>query len=303
MQLRLIGFFLLGLAASGIACSSPGRQAAWETEAENRRAQTGTSSAAQATLASQGDEQWKKRDVKASVEQAIASWERVITEDPSNAEAMVKLSRANYFLADGHVSLEDGEHEEELLKLYEKGVNVAEKALLMLEPEFEKSMRGGADMKDAAKTISGKGVGAAYWYCTNLGRFSLLKGLSARLFYKDRVKAMMDRIHEIDPKYFYFGPDRYYGVFYSALPSIAGKDLDKSKQHFELAVAGAPEYLSTRVLKAQYLAVELDDRAMYESILKEVLAASDGDNPDYLPENKAAKRRATKLLSQINEKF
>jgi hypothetical protein len=215
---------------------------------------------------------------------------------------MVKLARAHYFLVDAHLAVEDAA-EDVQKATYQKGVDYGEKALLILDPEFAKSMRAGGDFQDAIKNIGKEAMPAAYWYCTNLGRFAVLSGLSARLFYKDRIAAAMGRIRELDQMFFYAAADRYFGAFYAALPSIAGKDLPKSGKHFEEALKLAPEYLPTRVVKAQFLAVELDDEAMYKQLLNDVLAGADTDNPDIAPENRGAKRVAQKMLGKAEEIF
>ena len=115
----------------------------------------------------------------------------------------------------------------------------------------------------------------------------------------------MMRIQAIAPDYFYSAADRYLGAFYSALPSIAGKDLDKSAAHFKLAIAKSPHYLGNKVVKAEFLAVELDEQAMYEALLNDVLQGADGDDPNVAPENRAAKRAAKQLLSEesIDDRF
>jgi hypothetical protein len=292
---------VLGTVALVAACGSAGREAAWEKDKTAQGTTTATS-AASAGLA-EAEEHWSKRDDRAELEKAIAGWEAAVAADPNNAELYVKLSRANYFLADGHLALEAQPNEEQELAVYTKGVNYGEQALLRLEPDFEATMRAGGEFEDAIKKISEKGVPAAYWYCANLGRFATRKGLSARLYYKDKIKAAMERVQALNPTYFYGAADRYLGGFYAVLPSIAGKDLDKSKAHFEASVQAAPEYLTTRAVQAEFLAVELDDEAMYKKLLDEVLAAQDGDNPDIAPENRAAKRKAQKMLSNIGEVF
>jgi hypothetical protein len=251
----------------------------------------------------EADALWQKRDNRADLEKAIAVWEEIVKSDPNQAEAYVRLSRAYYFLADGHLALDPNTKEEEELAVYTKGVNAGEQALLRMEPDFEATMRAGGEFEDAIGKISVKGVPPAYWYCVNLGRFATKKGLSTRLYYKDKLKAAMEKIQSLDPKYFYGAADRYLGSFYSVLPSIAGKDLDKSKVHFDAALAAAPEYLTTRVVKAEFLAVELDDETMYRSLLDEVLKGQETDNPDIAPENRAAKRRAQKMLNNIGDVF
>lgn len=285
------------------ACGSAGREALWEKDQAAGKQQTATSTAVSASLASEADGHWAKRDDKAELQKAIDVWKKVVEADPKNADAMVRLSRAHYFLADGFLSIDPEVEEEQELAVYTEGVNYGERALALLEPEFEKTMRADGEFEEAIAKIGDKGVPAAYWYAVNLGRFATKKGLSVRLYYKDKLKATMQRILEVDPKFYYGAADRYFGAYYSVLPSIAGKDVDKSRTHFEKSLELAPEYLPTKVVKAQFLAVELDDEEMYKNLLNEVMSGEDTDNPDIAPENRAAKRQAKKMLDEIDEKF
>lgn len=299
-----ISFSIAALMGLSMACASAGRQAAWERETPPAAGTTATSTTGSggADVAA-GDAAWQQRDDKAQVEAAIKAWEAAIAANPSDGATMIKVSRAYYFLVDGHIAVEGSMADEAMLELYQKGLDWGEKALLLLDPGFGKTMREGGDFEDAIMKIDAKAMPAAYWYCTNIGRFATIRGLSAKLFYKDRVAAAMSRILELDEKFFYSAADRYFGAFYSALPSIAGKDVEKSKKHFAKALAASPEYLPNKVVKAQYLAIELDDQEMYKSLLDEVIAADAGSNPEIAAENRAAQRTAKKMLGDIDEIF
>jgi hypothetical protein len=285
-----------------VACASPGRQAAWEKSATVGQA-TATSSAATAALEAEAAAAWDKRDDRAALETSIKTWEKIAELAPNDARAMTSLSRAYYFLVDRFVSLQEGDVTEEKLAIHQKGVDWGEKALLAVDPKFGEKMKGGAEFEQAIKEIGKEAIPAAYWYCTNLGRFANAKGLSARLFYKDRIAAAMERILELDRPYFHYAADRFFGAFYSALPSIAGKDLDKSKSHFESAVKNAPEYLANKLLMADFLAVQVEDEKLYRQLLKEVLDGAEGDDPDYAPENRTSKLHAKRLLELVDDRF
>ena len=295
-----VGLVLLAALSAGLGsagCASAGRQAAWEKEPVTT-APAPAPKEEVTPLAEQAAAHWAKRDDKAALQKAIDTWEALVAKDPQNHEALTMLARAYYFLVDAHLVNEQLEDIEELqLELHTKGADYGERALMVLEPEFERTMREGGDFIEAMKKIDPKSISAAYWYCTNLGRFAVAKGISAKLFYKDRVSAAMTRIREMDPKYFYAAGDRYLGAFYAALPGIAGKDLDKSATHFAEARKNGPAYIGNLVVQAEFLAVEQDDRESYEKLLKEALAAPDGDDPNIAPENRAAKRAAKRLLA------
>jgi len=302
----ILGTLLL---ATG-GCASAGRTAAWEKQpaaaAEPQPATEGGEAPAENPALAEARALWEQRDDKAKLEAAIAKWEAVVQAEPTHAEALTSLSRAYYFLVDGFLNIEAPENIEEIrLEYHTKGADMGERALLVADPAFDKTMRAGGDFIEAIGKIETPAVPAAYWYCTNLGRFAVTKGLSAKLFYKDRISSAMLRIKAIAPDYFYAAADRYLGAFYAALPGIAGKDLDKSAVHFKSALEKAPAYLGNKVVQAEFLAVELDDQAMYEKLLGEVLKGADGDDPNVAPENRAAKRSAKKLLveEEIDDRF
>lgn len=300
---RILHCLALSAIVLSAACASAGRQAAWEKDGANP-AGTATSTSAAADLRQQAEAAWQKRDDRKELERAIELWEQAAQQNTSDHDTMVRLSRAYYFLVDGHIALQDGDDVNEAkLTNHQKGVDWGERALLLVDPAFGQKMKAGTEFETAIKEIDKKAIPAAYWYCTNLGRFANAKGLSARLFYKDRVSAAMMRIRELDQPFFHHAADRYLGAFYSALPSIAGKDLDKSRDHFDTAIKNASSYLGNKLLKADFLAVQLDDENLYKQLLQEIIAAPDGDDPDIVPENRAAKRHAEKMLKNVGDRF
>lgn len=300
--MRKIAYIGAMFAASGLAaCASAGRTAAWEKQQGSADA-TKTSTSATAAMMSEAMGHWDKRDDKAELKAAIASWEKVVAEDPKNAQALTWLSRANYFLADGFMAVEGAPADAEFA-VYQKGVDYGERALLVIDPGFEQQMRAEAKFEDAIGTIEKPAATAAYWYAANLARFASKKGLSERLFYKDKLRATMERIVEVDPTIFYGGADRFLGGYFAALPGIAGRDLDRSAKHFEASLKAAPGYLGTKIVKAQFLAVAKDDEDMYRALLDEVIAADPEVIPEVGPENRAAQRTAKKMLEDIDDVF
>lgn len=299
------------IASTTTGCASAGRSAAWERPPEEveRPAPAATSQPGEVdALLAMAEQKWRKRDDKAAVLEAIRLWENVVEREPKHTPALTRLSRAYYFLVDAHLNNEEPlppDIEEQRLELHQKGADAGELALVYLEPEFERTMRESGDFVEAMGKIRPDSVESAYWYCTNLGRFSIAKGLAAKLFYKDRISGAMHRIRELDAPFFYGAADRYLGAFYAALPGIAGKDLDRSEQHFRAAQALGPRYLGNYLIEAEFLAVERGERERYVELLQRVLAAPVGEDPDMAPENAAAKRTAQRLLApqEIDDRF
>lgn len=276
------------------ACA--GRKAAWEGDKGGAGAGGSTDAAKQIA---DGDAHWAKRTDPAEIRAAIAAWEKVAAADPKHLEVLVKLTRANYFLADAHLRGDEKKYVEAM----DLGVKWGEKAMMAASPEFEAKMRAGGKLPEAVKLVGASGVPAMYWYASSLGKWAKRKGFAVLLGQKDNVKATMDRVLALDPNFYYAGPHRYFGAFYAVAPSFAGGDLEKSKVHFTKSLEIAPGYVGTKVLWAQELAVKEQDEDTFVKLLNEVLATPDDVLPDVTPETIAEKGKARELLDSKDDLF
>lgn len=241
-------------------------------------------------ILAKADAAWKERGDKARLEAAIGLYEKASAVNPQNLTTLSRLARAYYFLADGHYI---GEKEKQL-PIYDKGAAAGERAL-----GLDEHFRTSEDRykKKVLITLDKKYVPAMYWTASCLGKWAKLQGFVSLLKVKGRVKALVETVSEKDPTYFYYAPDRYWGVYYAVAPGFAGGDMNKSREHFEKSIAGAPNYLGTKVLYADNWAGKKLNRKMYEKLLKEVLAVPDDIIPEITPENKAEKEKARRLLA------
>lgn len=287
---------------------STGRQSTWEvkpTEAAKAEGDTFES------FSAQGDEAWKKRDDKASLEAALAAWEKATALKPTDAATLAKLAHGYYFLADAH--LRNGD-KETYLATFEKGVSYGEAALAAANPKFKEHVVKGGKVEDGMPLLTGTAVEveAAYWYAASLGKWARAKGFATTLGNKDRIRGVMTRVLELDTEatfgkegFFHGAVDRYFGSFYAVAPGFAGGDMNKSKEHFEKSLAKAPYYPGTRVLYADTWATKQGDRALFDKLLAEVLATPDEapDGKDIAPEIKVEKEKARELQAKANERF
>jgi len=297
--MRFIKFISVSFLFFFTACG-PGREAAWEREsAETLKAKPGVeASADKKTLAA---EAWAKRDERAQLEKAVALWDAVCAEDPSDVESLTSLARAYYLLGDGFIRV--GGDTDAMIATFEKGVLAGEKAMLASSEEFSTRVRNGEKVEEAVVAIPSSGQPAMYWYASNLGKFAVAKGFTTTLFYKDRIKSIMEHAQKIDENYFYGAPHRYFGAFYAKAPSFAGGDMDKSKQHFDRSLEIAPDYLGTKVLYAEYYAAKSGDRELFDRLLNEVLNADPKVLPDIIPEQQMEQAKAKILVGQADEIF
>ncbi|MBI3181598.1 MAG: hypothetical protein HYZ28_05605 [Myxococcales bacterium] len=288
----------IGLVVLSLGCSA-GRKAQWEAAPEGKPEASATSAA---DFLSQGDEAWNKRDEKPSLEAAIAAWEKAAVQNPSGAPLWAKLSHGYYFLADAHLR-KLGTQSEEYLSTFEKGVAAGEHSLAAGNPKFKEHVLAGGSVEQGAKLLEAPDIEAAYWYASSLGKWSRAKGFATTLGNKDKIKAVMSRVLELDPDFFHGAPHRYFGAFYAVAPGFAGGDMNKSKEHFEKSLEIAPGYIGTKVLMADVYAVKKQDRALFDKLLDEALAVPDDVIPGFEPETRVEKEKAAEMKAKAGELF
>ena len=293
---KLLLAALLTAAATG--CPAPRQQGQTITHSNLDVA----SAEQQKKLVAEGDALWAERLDEQKLRGAIAKWEAAVAMKGDDYETYQKLARGNYLLADGFLSF-DPAKVDEFLATHEKGMQLAEKGLLAISPDFEKQRRLGAKMENAVEVLNKDAVPLLYWYATNLGKWAKFKGIEATLAHKDTIFKTVTRVEQLDPEYFYGGADRYFGGYYAVAPSFAGGDVAKSAQYFEAAVKRAPNYLATHVLIAELLAPKKQDRDLYTRELKLVIDTPVDVIPELVPEHTIEKKKAEKLLKEIEDKF
>mgnify|MGYP003953275115 CR=1 FL=1 len=252
-------------------------------------------------LAASGEEGWKGRLDSGKLEQTIQAWEKSLAIDPGQADLRVKLARAHYFLADGHLRF-DEEKSDVMLKHFEAATNHSELALGQKYPGYAKKYCARRPFKQALAQVDKGASSAMYWYASALGKYALAKSIVMILNEKDRIRAMMTTIRELDSTFFYTGPDRYFGAFYTKIPFPSG-DIERSAKHFEASIAGSPNYLASYVLYAELNRIKAGDKAKFKELHDTVVAFDLSKAPELLPENTIEQRKAKALLEEIDVYF
>jgi hypothetical protein len=119
-----------------------------------------------------------------------------------------------------------------------------------------------------------------------------------------KVEAMIDRVLQLDPHYYFGGPHLFKGILLSARPVQFGGNLDKAEYHFQQALKDSQgKFLMTAVYYAQYYAKQRLDRDLFTKTLSGVLAVPADIDPDLTLMNTLAREKAGKLLAQVDEFF
>lgn len=253
-------------------------------------------------LVAEGDAAWEQRADRAKLEEAIQKWEAAIAVKDDDHDTYAKLSRGYYLLADGWLAFEP-DKADLYLATHLKGVDVAERGMAALSPDFEKRRRTQTKTEDAVSVLGRNAVPLMYWYATNLGKWAKAKGFSTTLKNKDRIFKIVSRVYELDRDFFYGAADRYFGAFYAVAPAFAGGDLNKSYEHFQESLKREPKYLATYVLIAELYAPKVQDPAVFDEHLKFVLEAPLDILPGLEAEAQIEKKKAQRLIEQRAELF
>jgi len=242
---------------------------------------------------------WPERADEAKLQEILGEYQLAFDADPGNRHVLIRLTRGWYFWGDAFSDDKDTKVER-WSKALEYG-----NACVSLNDAVASQHASGTRPADAIAAAQKEDVGCIYWTATALGKWGKIQSLSKTLKHLPTVKAYVTKAEELDPTYYHYGPARYWAAYYSALPSFAGQDYEKSASYFDAAIEAAPYYLPTRVLRAEYLAVGTQDVKMFDSDLDFVLSADPNMNPDagITAENIKDIDKAKGILAKRHELF
>jgi len=239
-------------------------------------------------------------------EQAAASnlkmVEALIRSDPNNETLLLMASQGYSSFALGFVEDTDRQRAR---KFYARGRDYGLR-ILMHRKKFREAMDADlARFKAALQSFTRKDVPALFWTANGWGNWINL-GLSdpEALAQLPRVRLLMRRVIELDETYFYGSAHLFFGALYGAMPKMLGGDPQKSKQHFDrcLQINGG-RFLMTYVLYAQYYAVQIQNRQLFQSLLNKVVDSSLDILPEQRLANRIAQRKAASLLAKVDDLF
>lgn len=262
-------------------------------------------------LVAQGWEAWEERSSIESTRAAIEAWEqatRVETpEGVSRREALYPvlsmLSRAYYWYGDFHLQFTDGveNRNDRRHAAYTRGMEVGRTALALNNDVWTEALQGGERIRDAAALLRIEDIDAAYWYAVNISRWALMEGTPTILRNTPDIRAVMERVRELDGDYFYGAANRYFGVFHTRLP-LGNPDRDLSRTNFEEAIERFPQYLDNRYLFVVDWAAPRN-RELAEEHLEAIMAFDLDSAPEIRAENEASQLKARRIIEDMDRYF
>jgi hypothetical protein len=118
------------------------------------------------------------------------------------------------------------------------------------------------------------------------------------------VTAMADRVLALDPEYLDHAPLALHaGLIGSAPQALGGRPQDARIELERVIELSHRQNLLYLMTEAQIVAIALQDRALYRSLLEEIIAFDVDSVPDQRLANTVAQRRARRWLGRIDELF
>ena len=188
--------------------------------------------------------------------------------------------------------------------LFFKGAEVAEYSVLndslfitiLNKTEGDSSFKILSALSIAPKEL----VPSMYWWATNKLWYLNNKPAIERINQRELLEIIMHRIISLEPDYFYGGPYRFFGVFYSRIPGV---EISQSKNYFQKAINSYPNYFGNKVQMAEFYHQKAENRDLFHNQLKSLIDIDPSIDPAILPENIFYQKRAQQLIDQEDTLF
>lgn len=237
-------------------------------------------------------------------EQAVASNLKLLEgfhrADPENEKLLLMLTQgfASYSLG----FLEDDEPERASL-FYQRAKNYG-LMLLGHTKAFKDSIpTEEANFRKDLEFIKKTEVPQLFWCAFAwAGWINLNRDDPKAVFELNIVKAMMQRVLELDETFFFGAAHLFFGAMDASMPKMLGGDPERAREHFERSLQISDgKFLIAKVYLARYYAVNTLDEELFDQTLKEVLDAPHDILPGYELLTSVAKDKAQKLLDKKEE--
>ncbi len=239
-------------------------------------------------------------------EQAIASdlklVEGLLQSDPENKDLLLLLTQGYASYSMGFVE-DRSEGRAQLFYLRARDYGLR---LLRTTRAFKDSIPAKeSNFVSRLSRLKKKDVPALFWTAFAwAGWINLSKDNPQAIFELGKVKAMMQRVLELDEGFFFGAAHLFFGSIYGSLPRMLGGDPEKAREHFDRCLKISDgKFLLAYVYLARYYAQPLLDEALFDKYLKIVLQAPTDILPGYQLITAIARKKAQKWIVKKEDLF
>lgn len=253
------------------------------------------------TLAAVVERQTDLELLKEAAPASLILMEALVDQNPDRRDLLVLTCRSYTGYAQAFLDRTDPSRASALyLKARDFGLRA-----LRLNRRFETALEGGEDFDRAVRLLDDSDLEAMFWTLSAWAAYVNLHLYEVEsLFDLPDLRALLFRVNEIDPDYYFGSPRIFLGVFYSTLPSIAGGGAEQARSAFEDALRSTGgRFLLVRVMRARYYATLIGDEQLFEQDLEIVMETPSESFPEAGLLNEVAKRMAEDFLKRKDELF
>lgn len=239
-------------------------------------------------------------------EQAIASdlklLEGLYQADPGNKDLLLLLTQGYASYSLGFV---EGENAERAKLFYLRSRDYGFRLLQTTRAFSDSIPVNEKQFTTKLSRLKKKNVPALFWTAFAWGSWiNLSKDTPQAVFDLGKVKAMMNRVLELDEGFFFGSAHLFFGAIDGALPRILGGDPAKAKMHFQRCLDLTDgKFMLAYVYLARYYAQPLLDEALFDQYLEKVSDAPPDILPGYQLITAIAKKQAKRLMDKKEDLF
>lgn len=240
--------------------------------------------------------------VEEAMPSGIIQLEGMLEASPNNEKILLQLSEAYYGYAYAFV---ENENPARAGRLYEKAYDYAAKVLNRNEAFRRDADASLEKYRAALAQFDGDAVPALFYAATARMSWVGVHLDDPRVFVElPKIKAMAERIVELDESFYYGGAHALLGVFYAARSPVTGGKPEKAAAHFDRAFEiSKNRFLPYHLLYAEYYAYQVQDRKLYIETLEKVRQADKDILPSRAFINAVAREKAEAMLGDADELF
>ncbi|MBN1349066.1 TRAP transporter TatT component family protein [candidate division KSB1 bacterium] len=232
---------------------------------------------------------------KTAIESNLKLIEGMLRDHPKNQKLLFLLIQGYSAYALGFV---EDEQPERAQKLYLRAREYGFRCLKQIKHlKFDERLPLAQFMQSLAQ-FSKDDVPALFWTANAWSNYiNLNMGDPGALIDLPKVQAMMQRVLELDERYFFGGAHLFFGIIYSFKPVMLGGDPEKARQHFEACLEICDgKFLLPYTYYAKFYAVNTLDQDLFRRLLEKVQSTPIDILPEQRLPNAIAKMKAKKLM-------
>src|SRR6056297_575771 len=248
---------------------------------------------------------YKNSDVKMvrdAMPAMLIQLDGLIEVSPDNPDLLIRAAEAYYGYSFVFVENKDRARAG---RLYNKSFQYALRALKQdkgMKAAFDGSMEA---FNAALNDLDASDVPALFWTANSRLSWAGMNIDDPEIFLVlPKIRAMLERCVELDETYQYGAAHTGLGVLYASRSPAQGGKPQKARQAFERAFElSEGRVLLFHLMYAKYYAYQVQDRKLYVETLNKILSTPADVFPEMAFINSAAKKKARRMLNEVNQVF